>query len=361
MQDRAIIDPGSITIMSKLRWAVIGTGTIAATFAEDIARTKNATLVAIFSRKGETGAVFARRFGPLAVFTDLDALAAAPDVDAVYIASPNSAHFEQAKRLIAAGKPVLVEKPLTTKAAEAEALARLAKDSGVFTMEGLWTLYLPALERLRHLLAKQAIGRVRAVRGHLGFAKAFDPQSRFFSPELGGGALLDLGVYPLAVTLNLFGPPKSVSGNWRVAPTGVDLAATMRLGYDGFTADLGCSFLANGKNRYVIEGETGALVLDAPFLKASRLFVVRNKTLLPLIAPKAESRFSRSLAKIARRVPLPGVEVFDGSFPGGGLQFEIEAASAAILNGARQEPRAPLSASLQALKIIEDIRAQPAF
>ncbi|WP_162245005.1 MULTISPECIES: Gfo/Idh/MocA family oxidoreductase [unclassified Rhizobium] len=346
--------------MSKLRWAVIGTGTIAATFAEDIARTKNATLVAVLSRNAETGANFARRFGPLAVFANLDALAEAPGIDAVYIASPNTAHFGQAKRLITAGKPLLVEKPLVATASEAQTLAMLAKDSGVFAMEGLWTLYLPALERLRNLLAKQAIGRIRAVRGHLSFAKPFNAESRFFSPALGGGALLDLGVYPLAVTLNLFGPPKSVSGDWQAAPTGVDLAATMRLDYDGFTVDLGCSFLDTGENRYVIEGETGTLVLDAPFLKAARLFVVRNKALLPLLAPKAGGRLSDTLAKIARRLPLPGVEIFDGSFPGGGLQFEIEAASAAILSGARQEPRAQLSASLQALKIIEEIRARPA-
>lgn len=360
MQDRAILDPGSRTTMSKLRWAVIGTGTIAATFAEDIARTKNAALVAVFSRNAETGADFARRFGPLAVFTDLDVLAETPDIDAIYIASPNTAHFAQAKRLMVAGKPLLVEKPLVTTASEAETLAMLAKDSGVFTMEGLWTLYLPALERLRDLLAKQTIGRIRAVRGHLSFAKPFDPQSRFFSSTLGGGALLDLGVYPLAVTLNLFGSPTSVSGEWRAAPTGVDLAATMQLGYNGFTADLGCNFLDTGENRYAIEGETGTLVLDAPFLKASRLFVVRNKALLPLLAPKAGGRLSDTLAKIARHLPLPGVEVFDGSFPGGGLQFEIEAASAAILSGARQESRAPLSSSLQALKIIEEIRARPA-
>lgn len=342
-----------------LRWAVLGTGSIATTFAQDIQLTDNAALVAVCSRTPEAAAAFSNRFGGLRIVADIDSLAADPSIGAVYLATPNTAHFEQARTLLSAGKPVLIEKPLVTTAAQAQALARQAAEMQTFAMEGLWTVFLPAIGHLRQLLADRTIGAVKHVRAELAYAKTFDGNSRFFAPSLGGGSLLDLGVYPIALTLSLFGSPKTVSGHWSAAPTGVDMSADVTLGYDGFQANLSCGFDRNGTNRFVIEGETGSLAIDTPFLRASRIILTRNRIVHRLALPSGSGRLARAAGRIAARLPLPGLTVYRHGFPGDGLQFEIAAASRAILDGQHQQSQMPLSASAEALGIIEAVRALP--
>jgi predicted dehydrogenase len=342
-----------------LKWAVLGTGSIATAFAQDIRLTDNAALVVVCSRTLEAATVFSRRFGGLRIIPDIDALAADPLIDAVYLATPNTAHFDQARTLLSAGKPVLIEKPLVTTAAQAQVLAELAAEKQTFAMEGLWTVFLPAIDRVRQLLANKTIGAITGIRAELAYAKAFDASSRFFAPALGGGSLLDLGVYPIALTLSLFGSPQTVSGRWSAAPTGVDMSADVTLGYEGFQARLSCSFDRNGTNRLIIEGETGSLVIDAPFLKASRVILTRNRIAHHLAVPSRSGRLSRITGKVAGRLPLPGLTVYRHGFPGNGLQFEIAAASRAILEGQHQQSLMPLSASAEALGIIETIRSLP--
>ncbi len=336
----------------KVRWGIAGTGTIANSFAADFRFAPHASLVAVSSRSAQKAESFAARFGGLRSYQGIEALAAAPDIDAIYIASPNAEHLQQATLALAAGKAVLVEKPLTTSSADARALANAAA-GGTFAMEALWTCFLPAISRVRELLAAGTLGAIRHVRAELAYEKPFDAGSRFFDPALGGGSLLDLGIYPIALCLNLFGEPRSVDGSWKRAPTGVDTSAKVNLAYDGFSAALGCGFDRNGHNRFVIEGERGTLVIDAPFLKASRLLVSTGGPARKLLAFNGKAAY-----RLARHLPLPGLTRHDHHFPGSGLQFEIEAASAAILEGRGEHPSMPLSASIKALEIIETIRAK---
>jgi predicted dehydrogenase len=338
---------------------VLGTGSIAATFAEDIQRTSNAKLIAVCSRTPEAAAAFSKRFGGLRIIASIDALAADSLIDAVYLATPNTAHFDQARTLLMAGKPVLIEKPVTMTAAQAHSLDGLSKQQQCFAMEGMWPLFLPAFAKARDLLARDAIGAVTAVHAELAYAKAVDGSSRFFSKALGGGALLDLGVYPIALTLALFGSPRTIAGQWQAASTGVDMSATIGLGYEGFQASLSCGFDRTGNNRFIIEGETGSLAIDAPFLRASRIVLTRNRMVHHLALPPGSGHLSRVFAKVARTLPLPGLSVHKFGFPGDGLQFEIEAASKAIREGRREEPRIPLRSSAEALSIIETILDQP--
>ncbi|WP_077960161.1 Gfo/Idh/MocA family protein [Ensifer adhaerens] len=337
----------------KVRWGIAGTGTIADSFAADLRFATNAELVAVSSRSADTAGTFAARFGGIRSYQGIQALADAGDIDAIYIASPNALHREHAERVLSAGKAVLVEKPLTTTSADARALANAAAASGAFAMEALWTCFLPAISGVRALLIAGTLGAIRHVRAELAYEKPFDAGSRFFDPALGGGSLLDLGIYPIALCLNLFGQPRSVDGAWKSAPTGVDSSAKIRLAYDGFDAQLGCGFDRDGHNRFIIEGERGTLAIDAPFLKASRLFVSTGGPARNLLASNGKTAY-----RLARHVPLPGLARHDHGFPGSGLQFEIEAASAAILDGRRDHPLMPLSASVQALEIIETIRAK---
>ncbi|KQY44286.1 Gfo/Idh/MocA family oxidoreductase [Rhizobium sp. Root483D2] len=346
-------------LAKPVQWAVLGTGAIAATFAKDIRLTENAVLVAVCSRTLEAATAFSDRFGGLRIIADIETLAADPQIDAVYLATPNTAHYGQAKTLLSAGKPLLIEKPLVMTAAQAQALESLAAQKQTFAMEGLWTVFLPAIDHLRQLLTGKTIGAITRVRGELAYAKTFDGNSRFFAPALGGGSLLDLGVYPIALTLSLFGSPRTVAGRWSAAPTGVDMAADVTLGYDGFQAELSVGFDRNGNNRFIIEGETGSLIIDAPFLRASRIILTRNRVVHRLVAACGSGPLSRLAGKIARRLPLPGLAVYAHGFPGDGLQFEIAAASRAIRDGQHQQPRMPLSASIEVLGIIETVRALP--
>lgn len=344
---------------TSLKWAVLGTGSIATTFAQDIRLTDNAALVAVCSRTLEAATVFSNRFGGLRIIPDINTLATDPSIDAVYLATPNTTHFDQTRTLLNAGKPVLIEKPLVATAAQAQTLIDLAAEKQAFAMEGLWTVFLPAINHLKQLLADGTIGAITGIRAELAYAKAFEATSRFFAPSLGGGSLLDLGVYPIALTLALFGSPKTTTGRWSAASTGVDMSADVVLGYDDFQARLSCGFDRNGTNRFIIEGETGSLVIDAPFLRANRIILTKNRIAHHLAVPSGSSRLSRAAGKLARRLPLPGLTVYRHGFPGDGLQFEIAAVSRAILAGQQQQSEMPLSASAEALRIIETIRSLP--
>lgn len=341
-----------------LRWGMIGTGAIATAFAQDIRLVPEADLVAVCSREITTARDFVGRFANIRAYDDPALMAR--DVDAVYIASPNMAHYEQARSLLAAGKPVLVEKPLVTASQQAGALATLASQTQTFAMEAMWTAYLPAVDHVRNLLKDGAIGKITGVSAELAYKKPFDASSRFFSQALGGGALYDLGIYPIALTLTLFGSPKTITGQWTAASTGVDMSAQGKMYYSGFDAQFSCGFDRDGGNRFIISGETGSLILDAPFLKANRVILTRNYIARGLAAPPLPGRLSSLMGKIGRRLPVPGLQTFDHAFDGNGLQFEIAAATRAIRAGAREEARMPLSASIKALEIIEAIRANPA-
>lgn len=339
------------------RWAIVGTGAIASSFAADVRHVPGAELAAVCSRQADTAEAFARTFGAARCFASIEDLAIAADIDVVYIATPNDAHFEQAQHLIAVGKNLLVEKPLVSTVDEAVHLQRLASENGVFLMEALWTVFLPAIGELRDLLASGLIGTVRGVDAGLSYRRPFDPKSRFFSPERGGGSMLDLGIYPLALALNLFGEPRSFDGWWKAAPSGVDLSAGFVLAYDGFSASLSCGFDHNGTNRFVIHGTKGTLVVDGPFLKANRILHVTNGAALGFLTSKRTGLAAKVTARLARMAP--GVAAFTHPFSGNGLQFEIEAVGQALREGRREHPSMPLSASIAALRIIEAVRSGP--
>lgn len=342
-----------------VRWAIAGTGAIASAFAADMQQVPDAILAAVCSRQADTAKAFAAKFGAARWFTSVEDLANAPDIDAVYIGTPNDVHFTQARHLVAAGKNLLVEKPLVLTADEALQLQRLAGENGVFLMEALWTVFLPAIARLRGLLAEGVIGTIRRVDADLAYLRPLEPESRFFSPERGGGSMLDLGIYPLALTLNLFGEPRGFDGRWKAAPTGVDLSADFALAYDGFSASLSCGFDRDGANRFVIHGTRGSLIVDAPFLKANRILHVTGKAALRVLTSARTDLAARIAARFARMAP--GVTAFTDPFPGNGLQFEMQAVGEALREGWHEHPFMPLPASVAALRIIETIRARPAL
>ncbi len=227
---------------SDVRWGIVGPGRIAAKVVEDFAHTPGAVAVAAASRSVERARAFCDEHGLETAYGSYGDIIAAPDIDALYIATPHPQHHAVALGGLNVGKAVLVEKAFTATTAGAREVVELSRSSGVFAMEAMWTRFQPAVVRLRELIADGAIGEVRSVQADLGVQRDFDPSDRLFAPELGGGALLDLGVYVVSFAQMLLGTPDSVAAVGSRFPTGVDAEASLLLGYaDGRSATLATS------------------------------------------------------------------------------------------------------------------------
>lgn len=217
---------------AEVRWGVVGPGRIAEKVVEDFAVVDGAQVVAVASRSSTRAQDFARRHGIARAYGSYAEVLADPDVDVLYVATPHAQHAAIALAAVDAGKALLVEKAFTATSAGAQQVVDLARSRGVFVMEAMWTRFQPAVARLRELIADGAIGEVRSVQADLGVQRDFDPYDRLFALELGGGALLDLGVYVVSFAQMLLGTPTSVTAVGSLFPTGVDAEASLLLGYD---------------------------------------------------------------------------------------------------------------------------------
>ncbi|HXY93001.1 MAG TPA: Gfo/Idh/MocA family oxidoreductase, partial [Acidimicrobiia bacterium] len=205
-----------------VRWGIASTGGIAASFTKDLAFVDDAEVVAVASRARKTARRFAAAHGIPRAHDSYEAMAADPNVDVVYVATPHSRHCADTLLFLAAGKHVLCEKPFALNHAQASSMAADARARGLFLMEAMWSRFLPAYVELRRLVAGGAVGEVVLVEGAFGFAVPFDASHRLFAPELGGGALLDVGVYPVQLAHLLLGTPAGVSAVAAMGATGVD-------------------------------------------------------------------------------------------------------------------------------------------
>lgn len=229
----------------EIRWGIVGPGRIAELVVGDFTFVPGAVPLAVGSRSGQRAADFARRHGLPRPYGSYAELLADPDVDVVYVATPHAQHMAVALAALGAGKALLVEKAFTVTTAGARQVVELARASGIFVMEGMWTRFQPAVVALRELIADGAVGEVRSVQADLGIAPTYDPSDRLFDLARGGGALLDLGVYAVSFAQMLLGAPSSVTAHGSLFPGGADAEATLLLGYDdGRTATLTTSMRA---------------------------------------------------------------------------------------------------------------------
>lgn len=210
--------------MGTWRWGVAGTGRIATDFVADLSFVPGAHVTAVASRSAARAEEFGRSVGAARCHGSYESLAADPEVDIVYIATPHSRHLDDALLCLEAGKHVLCEKPLVLSAAQADVLVEAARRSGRFLMEAMWSRFLPAYAEIIRRLDDGSIGEPRFVEGNFGFHRPVDPNHRLFAPSLGGGATLDIGVYPIHLAQMVLGPPTAVVASGRIGPTGVDVA-----------------------------------------------------------------------------------------------------------------------------------------
>jgi predicted dehydrogenase len=249
-----------------VRWGIIGTGKIASTFARDLQMIDEGEVVAVGSRRRESADAFGDEFNVARRHDSYEALVADPEVDAVYVGTPHPMHFENAALALEHGKPVLVEKAFTMTSSEARDLVALARSKSLFMMEAMWTRFLPHVVALRDLIARGDLGELVMVEADHGQWFAPDPGSRLFAPELGGSAMLDLGVYPVSFASMLLGPPARMVSMVDPAFTGVDGQASMIFGYDsGAQALLTCTSRARSATRACVTGTEARVEIDADF------------------------------------------------------------------------------------------------
>jgi predicted dehydrogenase len=261
------------------RWGIAATGGMAAAFASDLALVPDAELAFVGSRSPERAASFAERFGASASGTYGELLAAARrrEVDVLYVATPHPQHHALALAAIEGGTPLLVEKAFTATLAGAQEVVDAARAAQVFCMEAMWTRFQPAVARARELIASGEIGEPLVVQADFGAFRPYDPANRLFDLELGGGSVLDLGVYPVSFAQHVLGRPDRVAATGTTFPNGADASAAILLSYDdGRAASLTCSLASSSPGRALVLGERGSLEVEPPFHHPSRIVVRRN-------------------------------------------------------------------------------------
>ncbi|RZS36341.1 putative dehydrogenase [Herbihabitans rhizosphaerae] len=252
------------------RWGILGTGGIARTFVADLALTDSGTAVAVGSRSRHAAEEFAGEFDIPNRHDSYQSLVADPEVDVVYIATPHPMHHDNALLALRAGKPILVEKPFTMNAAEAREVVDVARANGLFAMEAMWTRFLPQTARIWDWLTSGVLGEIVTVTADHGQWFAEDPEFRLFAPALGGGALLDLGVYPVSFASMVLGAPNQVIAIGDPTSTGVDAQTSILLRYqDGAQAVLTCTLRAKSPTRAAIVGTEARIEIDGDFYAPS--------------------------------------------------------------------------------------------
>lgn len=253
-------------------WGVVATGGIAHTVTGDLKLLENSDVVAVSSRTFSRARAFADSFDVPRAYDSYEALITDDAVDVVYVATPHPQHVPVVRAGLEAGKAVLCEKAMTASLADTESLVALARDKGVFCMEAMWTRFTPLIIKARSLVGDGAIGDVRSLRADLGFIAPDDPSSRLWDPALGGGALLDVGIYPVAFAQMVLGSPAEVVAAGALTDQGVDADASLLLTWSGGQrALLDASFVAPLEGGASIVGTTGRIDIPPRFHHPTRI------------------------------------------------------------------------------------------
>ncbi len=318
--------------MNKIHWGILGTGAIAKKFTAGLTVIAEAEVTAVGSRSMETAVAFAEQFGVAQPHEGYEALAKNPDVDVIYIATPHVFHQEHSLLCLENGKAVLCEKPFTINKQQAETVFAAARQHNLFVMEAMWSTFLPVMEMLRKLLKDGIIGDVRLITADFGFRGNLDPEHRLYNPALGGGALLDVGIYPLALAHMILGTPVKINSMAHIGKTGVDEQAGILLGYEnGELAILHTAVRTETGQEAVIMGTEGRIKLHHPWWAASKL------TLAQPGMPK---------------------QVIELPYEGNGYNYEATAVMNCLRAGQIEHELMPWSTTLALQETMDAIRAQ---
>lgn len=318
--------------MTGLRWGILATGGIAHAFTRDL-RTAGRDVAAVGSRRPDAAQAFADEFGIAHAHSSYEALVEDADVDIVYIATPHSRHFEDAALALQAGKHVLIEKPVTLDADEATALHDIAADAGLLAMEAMWTRYLPHMVRVREIVEAGTLGEVRTVSADHTQRISTDPEHRLNALALGGGALLDLGIYPVSFIWDILGAPTGIRALGRLADTGADsevVASMVHAG--GALSSFVTSSRGAGPNTASIVGSEARIDIDR---------VWYTPTSFRVVTPEGKV-----------------IEEYRSDIEGRGMQFQALYAEQLIADGRTDSDLLPFAESVEIMAALDEIRAQ---
>jgi len=296
-----------MTTPSSPRWGILGPGGIARAFTSDL-RTAGLDVAAVGSRRRESAEAFAADFDIARAHGSYEELVADPDVDIIYIATPHPMHAANALLALEAGKHVLVEKPFTLNAREAAAVREAAAARGLLAMEAMWTRYLPHMVRIREIVAAGTLGEIRAVSADHTQRISSDPAHRLNALELGGGALLDLGIYPISFAWDILGAPLSVAASARLGETGADTeVATIMVHESGALSTTLSASRAAGPNTAAVIGTDARIeIAHVWYTPTSFRVVAHDGTVLEEYVSEIEGRGMQHQALAAERLIADG-------------------------------------------------------
>jgi predicted dehydrogenase len=315
-----------------LRWGILATGWIAELFVKDLLLIGH-QVTAVGSRTVQNAQRFAQEFGIPTAHGSYEALVADDNVDIIYIATPHPQHAAAARLALNAGKHILVEKAFTINATEAAEIVGLAQEKGLVVLEAMWTRFLPHMRRIREVIAEGMIGDVRSISADHRQKLSDDPKHRLNALELGGGALLDLGIYPISFAWDILGKPQSVKASATFRETGADsqVATIFHYASGAIATTLSASDSA-GPNRAAVVGTKGRIEIDRVWYAPTRFRVYDNANTV--------------------------IEDFDGSVEGRGMQFQADEVERLIAAGLTEGTILPPAQSIEIMRTLDEVRAQ---
>lgn len=345
-----------------IRWGILGTGSIACQFADGLRQVSGAELAAVGSRTMGKAERFARSLGAQRAYGSYEELVSDSNIDVVYIATPNSLHRNHCLMALDAGKAVLCEKPFAMNFAEAQEVIALARRRQQFCMEAMWMHFLPAMQKAMELVSAGAIGEPRMLTADFGVPTEFNPDGGVFSAAMGGGAMMDRGVYPLALAWRLFGRPNRVEAISTPASSGVDEHSSVMLRYPGGQiAMLAATLTAYAANEAVIMGTEGRITICEPLCRPDRLTLARAPVLRTGeqskegLGFKDRLRSSRWVRGLRRLLPGRAKTVYV-PYVGNGYNYEASEVVRCMRAGALESPVWPLDQTAGVMQTLDLIR-----
>jgi predicted dehydrogenase len=316
----------------ETRWGIIGPGNIAHKFAQGLASIPNARLTAVASRSLDRAQNFAQQYKVPFAYEGYDQILTNREVDIIYIATPHSEHYDNTMMCLDAGMPVLCEKPFTINSKQLVKLVEMARNREVFMMEAIWSLFHPTVQKVIEIRDSGRLGKIKGIIADFCFQLPFNPMHRCFNLELGGGALLDIGIYPVFLTLLLMGRPDEIKSMAVLAETGADESCSMMFKYNNQAiADLKCSFAVDGPIEATFLFEEGRVKINRKWFAPSSLTIIDEKK---------------------------NTEEITFDYGGNGYHLEAIESMRCLAEGHTESPMLPLSFSLELMEILDEIRRQ---
>lgn len=316
--------------MKKYKWGVLGPGKIAEKLAEAIQQSHNGELYAVGSRSLSKAKDFAQRFGVTESYGSYEELCADDKLDIIYIATPHSFHCEHSMLAMNMGRNVLCEKPFALDVEEAKKMISCAKENNVFLMEAMWSRLLPGMKKVKDLLAQNAIGPVKKMSADFCFTSSPEDKPRLFEPALGGGALLDVGIYPLTLACSFFGFPIKFDAKAELTEKGVDATSHYSLTFtNGAKAELFSSVVQDSPGEARIEGEEGTIIIHSKAWKLKGITVKNGKE-----------------------------ESFDTSYPGSDYLLQVEEVHKCLTNEMNESSVNSFEWTQKMMQLMDDLRAK---